>query len=207
MRTPKPVAIDLCCGEGGWTDGLLARGFRVIGYDVKRFPKYRGKLIVKSILDLTVADLLLWNPRVIVCSTPCEEFSIFGMPMFHPSPKFPALGIQLFEHARALCECAGVPYIMENVRCAQEFVGDAVTHIGPFYFWGTGVPALLPMFAETPRKHIAMTGEVIRRCNGDRDAIRAARRVWERENRHKRLKHVSARIPFAIASYIGGCYR
>ncbi len=27
----KPLAIDLYCGLGGWTDGLLAEGWNVIG--------------------------------------------------------------------------------------------------------------------------------------------------------------------------------
>ncbi len=32
---------------------------------------------------------------------------------------------------------------MENVRAAQQFVGNAVHHCGPFYLWGNGVPALM----------------------------------------------------------------
>ena len=31
----KPLAYDLCAGLGGWTDGLLAEGWRVIGYDIE----------------------------------------------------------------------------------------------------------------------------------------------------------------------------
>jgi len=31
----RPLAIDLCCGLGGWTEGLLAEGYRVIGYDIE----------------------------------------------------------------------------------------------------------------------------------------------------------------------------
>jgi hypothetical protein len=29
----NPLAIDLFCGLGGWTDGLLAEGYDVIGFD------------------------------------------------------------------------------------------------------------------------------------------------------------------------------
>jgi len=32
----KPLAIDLFCGLGGWTDGLLAEGWDVIGFDIER---------------------------------------------------------------------------------------------------------------------------------------------------------------------------
>ena len=32
----KPLAIDLFCGLGGWTEGLLAEGYHVIGFDVER---------------------------------------------------------------------------------------------------------------------------------------------------------------------------
>jgi len=27
----KPLAVDLCCGLGGWTEGLLAEGWDVVG--------------------------------------------------------------------------------------------------------------------------------------------------------------------------------
>lgn len=33
---PKPLAIDLYCGLGGWTEGLLAEGYRVVGFDIER---------------------------------------------------------------------------------------------------------------------------------------------------------------------------
>jgi hypothetical protein len=32
----KPLAIDIYCGLGGWTEGLLAEGYRVVGFDIER---------------------------------------------------------------------------------------------------------------------------------------------------------------------------
>ena len=32
----EPLAIDLFCGLGGWTEGLLAEGYYVVGFDVER---------------------------------------------------------------------------------------------------------------------------------------------------------------------------
>ena len=79
----------------------------------------------------------------ICASSPCEQFSVHGMKHFHPNPPYPELGIKLFNHTRSICEASGVPYVMENVRAAQQFVGQAVHHCGPFYLWGSGVPTLL----------------------------------------------------------------
>lgn len=84
-----------------------------------------------------------WQPDFICASSPCEQFSVHGMKHFHPNPPYPELGIKLFEHTRHICEESGVPYVMENVRAAQPFVGNAVHHCGPFYLWGTGVPPIL----------------------------------------------------------------
>lgn len=39
-----PLAIDLFCGLGGWTEGLLAEGYYVVGFDVERhrYPAYEA---------------------------------------------------------------------------------------------------------------------------------------------------------------------
>lgn len=84
----KPLAIDLFCGLGGWTEGLLANGYYVIGFDIERHVygehKYPGQLggavctvvsaeyldchsisgLLKPSYDVTLRDGSLW-----VCET------------------------------------------------------------------------------------------------------------------------------------------
>jgi hypothetical protein len=97
-----------------------------------------------DILTMTAEQVYFGDFDFICASSPCEQFSVHDMKHFHPNPPYPELGIKLFNHTRSLCEASGVRYVMENVRAAQQFVGDAINHCGPFYLWGTGVPPILP---------------------------------------------------------------
>lgn len=140
----KPVAIDLFCGKGGWTNGLLEAGFEVYGCDIEPQPDYKGTFIECDILELNAEILRRLRPSFGTCSSPCEQFSVHGMKHFHPNPKYPEMGVKLFNHGRQMLEQLNIPYVMENVRSAEKFVGKAVNHCGPFYFWGNAVPAVFP---------------------------------------------------------------
>lgn len=135
--------LDLFCGRWGWSRAFAKRGWECVGIDLVRPPE------VPKGCDFICADILklymFSGPfDFIVASSPCEEFSVHGMKHFHPHPKYPENGIRLFNHTRNLCEASGLPYVMENVRSAQQFVGNAVHHCGPFYLWGNAVPPLMP---------------------------------------------------------------
>jgi hypothetical protein len=65
------LAVDLCCGLGGWTEGLLAEGWDVIGYDIEEHVygehRYPAKLVIRDILtlhgsELGKADLIVASP-------------------------------------------------------------------------------------------------------------------------------------------------
>jgi site-specific DNA-cytosine methylase len=137
----KPLAIDLCCGRGGWTDGLMAAGFHVIGFDIERFKDYRGDLVIQDIRTINGAKLK--SARLIVASPPCTEFSRFSMPCFFDVKSLPSPDLSLIDACFRISKEAGVPMVLENVRGAQKFIGRAPAHRGSFYLWGE-VPILLP---------------------------------------------------------------
>lgn len=138
--------LDLFCGRWGWSRAFAARGWECVGVDWKLPPETpKGcEFLLLNVLFIDFAYVKHMKFDFIVASPPCEQFSVHGMKNFHPNPKYPYMGVRLFNHARALSEDSGVPYIVENVRAAQQFVGNAIQHCGPFYLWGNAVPPILP---------------------------------------------------------------
>jgi len=143
----SPIAIDLCCGLGGWTAGLLAEGYRVIGFDIarpKRFPT--GALFVQQ--DIATIDGTRWRGRValVVASPPCTEFSQAWNYAKHRQPD-PLGGMELVHHAFRIGRECGADFLLENVAGARvhflQQYGPPSWHVGPFYFWG-GAPVLRP---------------------------------------------------------------
>lgn len=165
----KPLALDLCCGLGGWTSALLAEGWDVIGYDIERHDygngAYPGKLVLQ---DIRTLDGRQFRGKVslIVCSPPCTEYSYMAMPWSRAKQIRAALlgrgefpkgykGSRTIEQLNELFNAcirigqeAGCPIIIENVRGAQEWVGKARGNFGSFYLWGD-VPALMPIPVKT----------------------------------------------------------
>ena len=149
----KPLAIDLYCGLGGWAEGFLSEGWRVIGYDIEAHDYgtggYPGELILRDVRSIHGSEFA--DADIIVGSSPCQEFSYRAMPWKRAKALPPPyLGIELFQAQfriqREACEAAGryIPLIVENVRGAQKWVGRARWHFGSYYLWGD-VPALMPM--------------------------------------------------------------
>lgn len=129
-----PVCIDLFCGKGGWTDGFLAAGYRVIGVDIMHYEGYKGEFVQADIL--TLDGRLLAGADVIVASPPCQEFSRHTMPWTRAkNPPPPSLA---FVQAswRIRDEAQPRAFILENVRGAQQFIGKAILRRGSFFLWG-----------------------------------------------------------------------
>jgi hypothetical protein len=158
----KPLAIDLFCGLGGWTDGLIEEGWHVIGFDIERHrygdSKYPAQLVLQDVLTLHGRQFK--DVDLIVASPPCQEFSYMAMPWSLAKEKqariladetgverkrLTALFDACFRIQREAIEAAGhfIPLIVENVRGAQKWVGRSRYNYGSFHLWGD-VPALMP---------------------------------------------------------------
>jgi len=167
--TGHSLAIDLFCGLGGWTDGLLAEGWDVVGFDIERHEygehRYPAQLVIQDVLTLHGSQFR--RADLIVASPPCTEYSYMAMPWTRAKRigaalkgdgDFPegyrgsrtvadlnCLFDACFRIQREACEAAGrhIPLIVENVKGAQPWVGRARWNFGSFYLWGD-VPALMP---------------------------------------------------------------
>lgn len=158
----KPLAIDLFCGLGGWTEGLLAEGYDVVGFDIERHQygeqRYPAQLGVQDVLTLHGSQFR--EAALIVASPPCQEYSYMAMPWKLAKAKAAAIradttGQMLADLNRLFDACfriqtqasltAGrhIPMIVENVRGAIPWVGRSRWNFGSFHLWGD-VPALMP---------------------------------------------------------------
>ena len=82
MNQETPLAIDLYCGLGGWAEGLLAEGWRVVGFDIEQHDYgtggYPGQLVIQDVLTLHGSQFK--DASLIVASPPCQEYSYMAMP-------------------------------------------------------------------------------------------------------------------------------
>ena len=122
------LMLDLGSGLGGASQAMRERNWRVVMVDID--PRLSPDVI---------ADLRQWSwrgerPDLVWCSPPCDEFARESMP-WCATGQTPNLAI-VNACRRIIAECEPRYWIIENVKGAQRWLGQAVTHVGPFYLWG-----------------------------------------------------------------------
>ena len=226
----KPLALDLCAGLGGWTEGFLAEGWDVIGFDIERHQHgthcYPAHLVVQDILTL---DGRQFCGRVqgIVASPPCQKYSYMAMPwtrakalalwyrdLEHPE-RIEELN-RLFSACFRIAEEAECPIVLENVRGAQPWVGRAMWHYGSYYLWGD-VPALMPIpnssygvkagDRNVGRKSGVNKGDAFKQ-GGDwfSDPSSVSRQSSSQSKARKAASAMIAKIPFRLSRHIASVW-
>lgn len=149
----KPLCIDLFCGLGGWTEGFLAEGYDVVGFDNHQHiygeARYPAQLVIQDVITLHGSQFR--DAAVIVASPPCQNYSYMAMPWSRAKAMAAEIRqstAKLLELNRLFWACldiqeqasraAGrrIPLVIENVKGAQPWVGPAKAHFGSFYLWG-----------------------------------------------------------------------
>ena len=198
----KPLAVDIFCGLGGWSEGLIAEGWNVVGFDIERHVygehRYPAQLVLQDVL--TIHGLQFKDAQLIVASPPCQAYSYRAMPWSRAKalpPPDNSLFDACFRIQREACEAAGrhIPMVVENVRGAQKWVGRAKWNFGSFYLWGD-VPALMPVprSRETRKKPKDGSGNqlcVVRTDQIDRDDGIKVTGIAMQRNGHEHTRHLT----------------
>lgn len=150
----NPKALDLFCGLGGWSDGLVMEGFDVLGVEIER------KIAKLYKHDVVVADVRTLNGELfkgydlIVGSPPCRDFSWLTFGLGHrwkrpPDPE--GVGMELINAYLKFVKDAHPKYwIMENVDRLALYLDEkpkCICKLGlkmKRAFWGNFPNFLMP---------------------------------------------------------------
>jgi len=149
----RPLCIDLFCGLGGWAEGFVAEGYRVVGFDIdprfaEPYRKAGGEFVLADVR--TLDGRRFRGARCIVASPPCERYSRIpdniGRRWTRKLPDHTLVGA-----VWRIRKESGRPTIVENVEGARRWLGSA-PHRNGQYLWGD--VWLLPLLPRA-RKDVA----------------------------------------------------
>ena len=187
----RPLCIDLFCGLGGWAEGFLMEGYRVVGFDIEaRFAKaYPGEFVLADVR--TLDGRRFRSARCVVGSSPCQRLTYLNF--LHP-PTVTAIdeAVHLFRQIERIAREADCPWVAENVAGARRYVDSSVTHRGPWHLWGD-VPILFD-------GHLPMKVGAVARARAPDGSLRPARlRQWGARDRSAHGAALRAKIPLPLA--------
>jgi len=222
-RKVKPLALDLCCGKGGWTIGLLKAGWDVIGVDIEDMGGYPSHLVFADVREIA-KDVQAYFPALkfdlVVASPPCQEFSVSAQPFKKSREKFNAENPpdrSIWRACEKIAADFGVPIVIENVMGARKWMGKERNFCGSFYLWGD-VPALLPIGKFRKGFHRSKPGSGSdhtggfkfdpkdgKQWRGNAGPIKP-RNGLQRDGNRKKFAAIAAMIPEELSTWIGECF-
>jgi len=153
-------ALDLFCGLGGWSDGLVMEGFEVLGVEIN--PKiaelYKHPCLIADVRELNGRMFKTFD--LIVGSPPCRDFSVAGYfgKKYWKIPPNPEKGMSLVNaFLRIIEEVEPKFWLMENVPRLEIFLEEKPNCIAKLTkymqraFWGNFPQFLIPMDTAKPR--------------------------------------------------------
>lgn len=216
--------LDLFCGAGGAAMGYHRAGFEVVGVDIKPQPNYPftflqadAMLAMQTLPQLMTFDLIHASP-------PCQGFTQMSARWRGKGTKADTYE-DLLTPTREFLPTLGIPYVIENVIGAKNFMNANVKLHGGMFGLGVHRPRLfecsfdVPVFyAKQCKEPIGVYGTrpdgrtVYRyRNNGNmkgKSLIRAAKSVEEAQQAMgidwmPEWNEIKESIPPAYTEYIG----
>lgn len=145
-------ALDLFCGLGGWSDGLVMEGFDVVGVEIE--PKiamlYKHRCMVADVRELNGEGFRGFD--LIVGSPPCRDFSMLSSLAFRwKKPLDVDNGLSMVNAFLRIVEEAHPKFwLMENVKGLVEHLNlkprcyPRLAHNMKRVFWGEFPQFLIP---------------------------------------------------------------